>query len=250
MTGRPPLGRRDPARRGSVLVPLVAAMLIMLLAGVALAELFGAQRMQSLHGVQASQAYWIAEAGAWHAALEDDSITTPVSFAGGSYTVSKAGDEYTSTGEKLAARRVVTRAITAAGSGGGGGGGGEPLDEVASAATAARQNHKRATLDLVSITSSDVEISTFSLSADQSTEKLKRLRLDGKQIYKKNSGLNLPTGTVALNKGSSSHRTVPAMESPELRIEFKHSPDDDITYTLVLNFTDGSSETIVFTIEW
>ena len=66
--------------------------------------------------------------------------------------------------------------------GGGGGGSSGLLDESASAATAARESSKKATLSLVSVSSSDLEIASFALSADQSTEKLKKLKLDNKEI--------------------------------------------------------------------
>ncbi len=99
-------GLRSKAR-GSVLVPVVAAMLILLLMGVALAELFAAQRMQSTLTVDSVQAFWIAEAGVWHAGFDDTDITVPVAFAGGDYTVVQSGSDYTATGSFNQATRVV-----------------------------------------------------------------------------------------------------------------------------------------------
>jgi Tfp pilus assembly protein PilX len=86
-------------QRGSVLLPVIAAMLVLMLAGAALVEAFGAQRMQSAYTVESVQAYWAAEAGTWHAANIQQAIGIhpTVSFAGSTYTVTKTGDEYTAT---------------------------------------------------------------------------------------------------------------------------------------------------------
>ena len=89
-------GRRS-TKRGSLLMPVVAAVLILLLMGVALSELFGAQRMQSALKVESTQAFTIAEAGLWHAAYDEAEITVPDSYAGGDYTVTKAAGLYTAT---------------------------------------------------------------------------------------------------------------------------------------------------------
>ena len=95
-------------QRGSVLVSVVAAMLILLLTSVALSELFGAQRLEGALSVESARAYWIAEAGVWHAAHGSASITPPISYAGGQYTVVKSGSTYTATGTFHDATRVVS----------------------------------------------------------------------------------------------------------------------------------------------
>jgi Tfp pilus assembly protein PilX len=100
--------RSKNVRRGSVLVPIVAAMLILLLTGVALVELFAAQRMRSVIGIEGTRAYWIAEAGLWHAVYEDNELLTPVAFGGGAYTVARSGVDFTSTGTLGGATRVVS----------------------------------------------------------------------------------------------------------------------------------------------
>ena len=99
---------RGARNGGSVLLPVVAAILILLLAGVALSELFGAQRMEGALAVESARAFWIAEAGLWHAENLAASITTPVAFAGGQYTVAKSGSTYTATGAFHDATRVVS----------------------------------------------------------------------------------------------------------------------------------------------
>jgi hypothetical protein len=83
-------------------------MLILLLAGVALSELCAAQRLEGALAVESARAYWIAEAGVWHAANAAASITTPVSYAGGQYTASRSGSTYTGTGTFHDAKRVVS----------------------------------------------------------------------------------------------------------------------------------------------
>ena len=108
--------RAERLRRGSALVPVVAAMLILLLAGISLSELFGAQRMQSVLAIESTQAFWIAEAGVWHAAWSGAEITTPLAFAGGTYAVAVSGNDYTSTGVRGQATRIVDRTLTASSS--------------------------------------------------------------------------------------------------------------------------------------
>ena len=234
---------------GSVLVPVVAAMLILLLAGGALAELFGAQRMRSVLSVESTEAFWIAEAGLWHAAHGDTDIATPVPFASGAYTVTKSGDDYVATGTWDQAARVVSFTFT--GSSGGGGSSG-PLDEAASAATASVAGGKKVTLDLISTSSSDAVIESFALSADVSTEKLRRVDLDSNRIWQGDTGsVDLPTGVLALNRGTTAERTIVAGASPPLLLSFQNNPSPGaVVYTLVLFFTDGTSSTITFTIAW
>lgn len=124
-----------------------------------------------------------------------------------------------------------------------------PLDESASAATAARDSDKKATLDLVSISSSDVEIASFSLSGGSSTEDFHRLKLENDQIYHYHWS-SLPLVDLAVNDGSASERTVAAGASPELLLEFRHNQSGTVTYTLDLTFTDAQTATITITINW
>ena len=124
-----------------------------------------------------------------------------------------------------------------------------PLDEAASAATAARDSAKKATLDLVSISSSDVEIASFSLSGGSSTEDFHRLKLENDQLYHYHWS-SLPLVDVAVNDGSASERTVAAGASPELLVEFRRNQSGTVTYTLDLTFTDAQTATITFTINW
>ena len=238
-------GSMTSPRRGSVLVPVVAAMLILMLMGVALSELFAAQRMQSVLGVESEQAFWIAEAGLWHAAHEGTALSTAVTFAGGDYTVTKSGDDYTATASSNDATRVVTLTLT----------GGDPLDEAASVATASTVGNKKITMDLVSISGSDALISTFDLSDDAAAgDKLESLRLSSASadFYLVTGGTLLPTGVLSPNNGTCVDRTIAAGASPSLTILFKTPPTPvgTIQYTLVLNFADSTTSTLTFTVTW
>jgi len=82
-------------------------MLILLLTGIALSELYGSQRMQAVLSVESTQAFWIAEAGIWHSAHQEFPITSPVAFASGTYTVVKSGNDYSATALRNNATRVV-----------------------------------------------------------------------------------------------------------------------------------------------
>jgi hypothetical protein len=227
------------AKQGSVLVPMIAAMLILLLTGVALTELFSAQRMKSVLAVQSTQAFWAAEAGIWHAAHEQAEITTPVAFAGSTYTVTKTGDEYTATSQVDQATRVVTLTMLS----------NDPLDEVASAATANANGEVKWTLDLVSISGSDVVLESFELSTTASSDEIFMIKYDGNKIWE-DGGIALPTGVVNFNEGSTADRTIPAGSSLEWFGEFKGGVDGAQPLTLVLHFTDSSTATINFTLNW
>ena len=124
-----------------------------------------------------------------------------------------------------------------------------PLDEGASAASAVGVGRRRFNIDLVSISPIDVVIESFSLSSDVGSEELHRLRLNVSWIWHAH-GVFLPTGTTALNLGSAAGRTIPAGTSPTLRVDFRRNQTGSVEYTLVLHFTDGSSSTMVFTINW
>ena len=124
-----------------------------------------------------------------------------------------------------------------------------PLDEVASAASAVRTGRRVFEIDLVSISPTDVVIESFSLSSDAGSEELRRLRLDGNKVWQA-GGVFLPTGTTALNQGTTADRTILAGTSPTLRVEFRRNQSGTVEYTLVLGFTNGSSSTMVFTINW
>lgn len=245
-------GSMTSPRCGSVLVPVVAAMLILLMMGVALSELVGAQRMQSVLDVDSAQAFWTAEAGLWHAAHEQTELSTAVTFAGGDYTVTKDVDDYTATATSNDATRIVSLTLTSGGGGGGGPSG--PLDEAASVATvAADPANKEFTMDLVNISGGDLVIDTFDLSDDGPYgNKLFHLTLSspGGRFYEVGGGTTLPTGVRSSNTGTVADRTIVDGASPTLAIHFKGTPSGTIVYTIILNFTDATSSTLVVTVNW
>lgn len=210
-------------------------------------ELFGAQRHQAVQVVHSTRAFWIAEAGAWHAAQLGAAISSSVAFAGGSYTVSKNGDVYTSTAVIADTSRIVTRAFADSSSGGGGS---DPVDEVATVATLSDDGKRVLLMDLVSDSSVDAVLESFSVSADTSSENLKSIYLAGQQLWWQTAGVSLPTGLQALNAGSTTDRTLPAGTSPQLEIGFKANASNTVNYTLVLNFTDGTSSSMYLAVAW
>jgi hypothetical protein len=215
-------------------------MLLLVFTGSALVELRAAQRLQAALALESAQAFWIAEGGLSHAAWLRSAIPSPVAFAGGSFTVTRRGAEYTAAGVRGAAARVLTRSFTSSG----------PLDEAASGASAVTRNKRSLELRLFSTSASDAQITAFALAADAATPAVERLRLEGSDLWRTPSGAALPTGLLPLNSGSASQRTVAAGDDPRLRIEFASNLSGTRSFTLQLAFTDGSSSTIVFTLTW
>ena len=234
------------------MLPLIAAMLILISAGAALTELLGAQRMRTVTSVQSAQAYWSADAGAWHSAQTGAGISTAVDFGGSTYTVTKNGDVFTSTATQNGTTRSVIATLES------------PeededeevvvetglIDEAASAATAYQNGNDHFYIDLVSVASSDLEIEFIELSSDGSTPKLEEVELASSKILThKNEAL--PTGVVSLNAGNGSERTIVAGDDPEARITFRKNFDPGTyQFTLVLYFMDGSSDSVGFSITW
>ena len=160
-----------------------------------------------------------------------------------SQAVMKSGDVYTSTGTFGAARRRVVRELSGTVSAPG------VLDEPASQASANAVTRKRFQLDLVSLSPTDLVLESFALSSSYQAEKVRELRVDGNRIWRDNS-VYTPTGTTPLNDGSTADRTILAGASPTLRVDFEDNQSGSIAYVLVLNFTNGSSSTLSFTINW
>jgi len=150
-----------------------------------------------------------------------------------------------SGGQTSRVRATVFPRVGSAGASGGSG----VIDESASEATAVRTNPKAFDLNLVSLSSVDLEIASFSLSASIAGEELRRSRLAGQSIWH-DFGVFLPAGPVILNDGTQADRTIPAGGSPALSIEFRVNQSGTILYQLDIVFTDGSSASLSFTITW
>lgn len=235
-------------RNGSVLVPVVAAMLVLLICGVSLAEVFGSQRMRAVIGIESTQAQWTAEAGVWHASSLQQPVAKPVKFAGGTYTVEKTDDYYYSTSDWNQAKGATALTIGLS-SDSDGGDEQSPLDENKSSQSAKRLGHNRIQLDLHNQSDADAVMESFLLSVQGSSQPLTRLTLTGKTLWQAKSGQALPTGKQSITCSSSS-RSIPANKHRKAELHFAQRQADVDQFTLVLNFANGSSSTLAFTIDW
>lgn len=124
------------------------------------------------------------------------------------------------------------------------------LDIEASEATAHIHNDSRFDIDLVNDSGGDLEIESYSLSADEDAPALKEIKLDNTKIVH-NVDIDLPTGTQTPNTGSSSDATINDGDDPEMQLKFRDNFDDDeFTFTLTLNYVGGGSDTLTFTLDW
>jgi len=103
-------------------------------------------------------------------------------------------------------------------------------------------------IDLISISGDDVEIESFEFTSSTSPSPISQAKLDGSEIWSGNA--SFPTGVLTLNSGSSSARTIAAGTTDTLWFQNTDDPSGNESYTLVVNFTDGSSSTINFSISW
>jgi hypothetical protein len=232
-------------RRGSVLVPVVAAMLILLLCGFALTELSSSQRMQSVLAVDSAKAYWIADAGVWHAVYAQSAIASPVAFGGGTYTVAKSAQAYTATATWGEATRTAFEDFDNWADGIP-----SPLDEAAAVASAVKKDADEFTLTVTSIWPTDVEIASFDLSTSGTQLQGHRWKLNGHDIWHEHGGWNLPTYGTPLNNGTQSDRTIPAGASYELLYHSHVAPTGTVTYYVNFYFTNGLQTNLVFSITW
>ena len=241
MRSSPPLAAPRSADRGSALVPMVAAMILLLLCGVALSEVFGSQQRLAGLEVESAEAAWIAEAGLWHAAFLAAAIPSAVPFHGGSYTVAKDGSDYTATASAGNATRVTPLTVlTLTG----------PLDEAASIATARISGSTSMDIDLVSLSETDVVIEAFELNATGSSVSISSLKLASSLIFNEPSPPPLPVGLTFMNKGTASDATVPAGTSPTLRVGMGGAPTGTVEYLLTLHFSGSTHSTLLFTVAW
>ena len=135
-----------------------------------------------------------------------------------------------------------------------GGGGHGPLNAQGSPATAVNNDPKSFDLTLINPTSSDLEIASFSLSASRPVPDVKKFELatipdSFQQMWGDQEPL--PTGTLITDESDPSERVVPGAAWAAAFFEFDGNiSPGPITFTLVLNFTDGSSSTLEIPIIW
>ncbi len=124
------------------------------------------------------------------------------------------------------------------------------LDVDASSDSAVKTDKVTFTLDLVSISDSDLVIESFEMDSDITSKKIALFQYNNNTIWSKGPGLAVPTDVTPLNEGSTSDRTIPAGSTSTFQGEFKNKVQSEQELTLVLYFTDGRSSTLVFTIYW
>lgn len=242
------LSTRVWSRAGSVLAPVVGAMLILVLCGTALSEIFSAERHLSTLDNTSSQARWIAEAGLWHAASADQEISVPVSFAGGVYTVAKSGTVFTSTAVLGDATEVLVRDFAGAF---------EPaVDESSVLNVPATENsvtqvsNDAIEIELMNITGERLFLEAFELSADVPSPPLHWVRLEGIGVAHAHSNNDLPTGywpvPFAAFLGNFFNPALPLT----VQLEFITPPSGTVNYTLVLHFNGQDSVTLNFSVDW
>lgn len=130
-----------------------------------------------------------------------------------------------------------------------------PINVTASAATATNDEEEESfTITFVSAVTYDVEIESFSLAASRSVSDVKKYELatvhdNWTQIW--GGQESVPTGVLDTDESEPEERVVPGNGSADAFFEFDDDIDEgDITFTIVLNFTDSSTSTIVATFEW
>ncbi len=232
---------------GSVLVPVMGAMLILLLCGTALAEAFAAQRHLATVGNESSQAHWIAEAGLWHAASADEAIPAPVDFAGGRYTVNKSGTVFRAQAELGSVSAVLSRdfeGVFASGTDT------SPLDIPATEDTARITSNDSLAVDLVNESGEQLLIEAFELSANVPHPDLHRMRIEGWEIVHAHSNNSLPTGYWPTPWGVFLGLFFDPALPLILFVEFRDKPTGSVDYTLVLHFSGADSATLQFTLDW
>ncbi|MFT5051541.1 MAG: MSHA pilin protein MshD [Chlamydiales bacterium] len=129
-----------------------------------------------------------------------------------------------------------------------------PLDEATSAASAVRNDAKSFELTLHNATSTDIQIDSYSLSASRTVPDVNKFDAaitpgNWTQIW--DGQESVPTSTLTTALGSASNRLVDANGSTGAYFEFNGDiSSGSITFTLVLNFTDGTTSTLEPVLSW
>lgn len=248
-------GKGPAARRGSLLVPLVAAITILGLSGIVLTQAFGAQRVQSVMAVESSRAYWIAEAGSWHASMAGIRLDPAVTFDQGSYAtelVAGTTDEYVGMGLLgNASRRVaLPGSLHTQSNSGGGQALTDPIDEPATNPTATRVARTRFSLLLQSARSYPSVLSGITLVTSDTSQSVEWVQYGGAQIWRR-SGAAMP-GIVEMDLKGTDPTLRIVEPSPALSLTFRvrPRPSGTDTYQVQLRFTDGSTSQLLFPISW
>ncbi len=221
-------------------------MIVLLACGMSLAESYAAHRGQATLGQLDERLLFIAEAGLWHAAQAESSLPNPVSFGGGTYTVTKNGDDYTSTAVLGDNVRVVSEEIV---------GPGEPpptspLDEEASEATIRSEFRNTFEIDLISVAPGGVVITDFTLIPLNGFHLLPAIQIDGNLVWLFFSGVWLPIVNQPFGGIFPDNWTIQAGETRTFRAIFWTLQNQPSTFQLQLNFSNGGSSSFEFTAPW
>ncbi len=251
---------RASANRGSLLVPIVAAMAILGLAGIVLSQSFSAQRVQSVLAVESSRAFWVAEAGAWHSAMIDDRISPAVSFDSGSYVselVTGTTNEYVILGQHGQASRRVDRIDTASGNSGPGIelAPRDPIDEAVTMASAGLTVPGRFALTLYPDRDYPAILTAISFTSADPTQYVSWADYGRYRLWPwDTSTLGGPSvaGTVVLDLIGSdpTPRIVPPSPAADLEFAILPSPLGLHSYAVTLHFSDGTESRLDFSIDW
>lgn len=125
-----------------------------------------------------------------------------------------------------------------------------PLDVPASVAGAGDDGNRTFWVPLVSQANEDLVIQSFSIEAPNAWPPLNGLWLDGAMLWPTNNWLWFPTGTVDVTWRPEAVRTIPQGTSPLLFVRLLWGPGGTRDYTIVLNFTNGTSSTLEVPITW
>ncbi len=230
-------------KRGSVLVSAVAAMVLLTVCGVSMAELFSSQRMQSAQGRSAQRTHFVAEAGLWYCANLKSASTGPIAFAGGSVEVKKLGDAYTAVADWQGTQRTIQMEFASTIQEG-------PLDEALSASSARAKGKDKFVLELVSNVTKGAVLLGLELNASSAGHVLHKVSLEGPDVYHDHAGTVVPTGQQFINSGKPKDWTIQAGSAPELEFELYNEPVGKVAYELLLYFTNDTRSVLFFTLEW
>ena len=229
-------------------MPVVVALVLLTLAGAALTELFAAQRLGSVVGIESKQAFWAGEAGIWHASLDPTVLAKSKTFAGSTYTVSLTGSDYTATASRNDTTREITGDVVKIDVVGVAS---DPVNEDASGESAYQHEEEHFHVSVVSEYSVDAIVNQFALASNTALPLVKSLRFGGTELLPDGFQFDLPAGPFTLTPIPESTRTIAAGKSMDVSIGFVSPVSPALVgLTLYLGFTDGSSTAIPIAVTW
>lgn len=128
------------------------------------------------------------------------------------------------------------------------------IDQATASETSAAfgGSDKKFTVDLMSVADHDLVFESYSLSAvsDQALPSLTEIRLGTDKIHK-NAIDSLPTGSVTLNSGSDTDRTLAVGQTRTARFTFRSDFGGGVAdYEFTLTDADGFDHDVSFSVDW